>query len=69
MSADPTDPALALVLPLIESPECCCEYVDIGIGWQKVAESPDCPKCTAYGLAGAILGALFKAGLLAESAS
>lgn len=25
--------------------ECWCEYVDIGVGMQKVAENPDCPKC------------------------
>jgi len=27
-------------------PECWCEYVDIGVGMQKVAENPECPRCT-----------------------
>lgn len=26
-------------------PECWCEHVDIGVGEQKVAENPDCPRC------------------------
>lgn len=29
----------------IQNPECECEYVDIGVGWLKVAQDPDCPKC------------------------
>jgi hypothetical protein len=31
--------------------DCTCEYVDIGIGQQKVAENPDCPVCTEFGYA------------------
>lgn len=27
-------------------PECWCEYVDIGVGWQRVAENPECPRHT-----------------------
>lgn len=26
-------------------PECWCEFVDIGVGEQKVAENPECPDC------------------------
>lgn len=26
--------------------ECWCEHVDIGVGMQKVAEHPECPRCT-----------------------
>lgn len=29
--------------------ECWCEYVDIGVGDQKVAEHPECPRCTPDG--------------------
>jgi hypothetical protein len=31
--------------------ECKCWYEDIGIGLQKVAETPDCPYCTEFGYA------------------
>jgi hypothetical protein len=34
-----------------EEPVCTCEFVDIGIGLQKVAETPDCPYCTELGYA------------------
>jgi hypothetical protein len=30
---------------------CTCEFVDIGIGLQKVSENPDCPACTELGYA------------------
>jgi hypothetical protein len=30
---------------------CVCEFVDIGIGLQKVAEMADCPSCTEFGFA------------------
>jgi Icc-related predicted phosphoesterase len=26
-------------------PKCCCEFVDIGVGMQKVHEDPGCPAC------------------------
>jgi hypothetical protein len=30
---------------------CLCEHADIGIGSMKVAESPECPRCTPSGYA------------------
>jgi hypothetical protein len=30
---------------------CVCEFADIGIGLQKVAEAADCPACTEFGFA------------------
>jgi hypothetical protein len=32
-------------------PVCTCEFVDIGVGSQKVGEAPDCPYCTEFGYA------------------
>lgn len=31
--------------------DCVCEHADIGIGSMKVAESPECPRCTETGYA------------------
>ncbi len=43
VAAEATEDALmAAVLPVIESPECTCEHVDIGVGWQKVTQEHDC---------------------------
>jgi hypothetical protein len=30
---------------------CQCEFADVGIGSMKVAESPECPRCTETGYA------------------
>jgi hypothetical protein len=30
---------------------CVCEHADIGIGLMKVAENPECPRCTEPGYA------------------
>lgn len=60
MTTDPID----IILPIIKHPECWCEYVDIGVGMQKVAENPDCAKCTPFGLAAAVITALSEAGFL-----
>lgn len=59
-----TQDPFAIVFDVVEKPECCCECVDIGVGHQKVAENPDCPRCTPEGLTGAVLTALAEAGLL-----
>lgn len=32
-------------IPLDKELPCWCEYVDIGVGYQKVDENPDCPRC------------------------
>lgn len=29
----------------MSEPDCWCEYVDIGVGMQKVAENPECLSC------------------------
>lgn len=58
------DPYFTAVLPIIEKPNCDCEWVDIGVGMQRVTDEPTCPKHSAFGLASAVLGALYEAGLL-----
>lgn len=63
----PTDwhPEAVVQAVLDSSPACWCEYVDIGVGHQKVAENPECPRCTSLGMACAVVSALHKAGMLA----
>lgn len=58
-------PAFVAVMNLLERRlECTCEYVDIGVGFQKVAETPDYPQCTTLGLTGAIFETLGSFGVL-----
>jgi hypothetical protein len=38
--------------------KCWCEFVDIGVGCQKVYENPDCPVCTREGEAAWYFNAL-----------
>lgn len=45
---------------------CWCEYVDIGVGHQKVAETPECPRCTREGEAAWYLDTLLPHILKAE---
>ena len=54
---DPVDvrELLAEVAELIRNAPCVCHYVDIGVGYQKVAEDPMCPRCIPEGLADAVL--------------
>lgn len=52
-----------LVARALESP-CVCHFVDIGVGYQKAAEDPTCPRCTLFGQTAAILTALADAGVL-----
>jgi hypothetical protein len=65
--ANPWDGALSALIALIEKPGCTCHYVDIGVGYQKVAESSDCPQCTPFGLADLLLGEIRKHGFVHES--
>lgn len=39
----------AVKAALDAKPECVCERVDIGVGMQKVAEDPECPRCYREG--------------------
>lgn len=64
MTASTVDPIMTLLAPVAESRDCWCEYVDIGVGSQRVTEDPDCPVHTPMGFVFAVVGALQNAGLL-----
>lgn len=49
----------------LDSPPCICEFVDIGVGFQKVSEYSTCPNCTLVGQVLHVMGALADAGRLA----
>lgn len=48
----------------IETAQCQCHYVNIGVGYQKAAEDPLCPRCTTAGLAMRVTTALYEADML-----
>lgn len=58
------DPVMTAIAPVVEKRNCWCEFVDIGVGSQRVAENPECPVHTEIGFALGIVEALNKAGLL-----
>ncbi|TYB50256.1 hypothetical protein FXF51_56880 [Nonomuraea sp. PA05] len=51
---------------MVAKRDCWCEYVDIGVGDQKVHEHPECPRCTREGEAAWFLEQLLPHILKAE---
>lgn len=59
LSDEDFGPGFEAVFKVIDGgQECTCEFVNIGVGYQKVAETPDCPRCTSFGMTMTILAAL-----------
>lgn len=63
------DPVMTAIAPVVEKRACWCEYVDIGVGMQRVDENPECSVHTEIGFALAVVNALNKAGLLITGAT
>jgi hypothetical protein len=63
-NGDQPDAVMIAIAPVIETRDCWCEWVDIGVGSQRVDENPECPVHTPMGFALAVVSALSGAGLL-----
>jgi hypothetical protein len=65
-NGDQPDPVMTAISPVLEHRDCWCEWVDTGVGSQRVDENPDCPVHTEMGFALAVVESLSKAGLLRQ---